>query len=80
MEMNYIEYLKYVEHVLNEKTIGEYARQMKAFGKFKESKDGLWEPVPYSGYTVITPAFRSPSIWEEACEYLPRCLRDKFEA
>ncbi|KLU66628.1 hypothetical protein DEAC_c12940 [Desulfosporosinus acididurans] len=57
MEMNYTEYLEYVEMVLAEKAIREYARQMKTLGKFKESTEGLWEPVPYSGYTLITPTY-----------------------
>lgn len=29
---------------------------------------------------LLVAAFRSPLIWEEALEYLPQCLRDKFEA
>lgn len=29
---------------------------------------------------LLVAAFHSPSIWEEAFEYLPQCLRDKFEA
>ncbi|EGW40084.1 hypothetical protein [Desulfosporosinus sp. OT] len=56
-EMNYEEYLKYVENVLKEETIEESATQLKTLGKFQESSDGLWEPVPYSGYTLITPTF-----------------------
>ncbi|EGW40079.1 inositol monophosphatase family protein [Desulfosporosinus sp. OT] len=29
---------------------------------------------------LLVAAFRSPLIWEEAFEYLPQCLRDKFRA
>jgi len=59
MEMNYVDYLKHVENVLEEATIREFASQLKTFGKFRESRDGLWEPVPYSGYTLITPTFQA---------------------
>lgn len=57
MEMNYVDYLKQVDNVLKEETIKKFARQIKTLGKFQESRDGLWEPVPYSGYTLITPTF-----------------------
>lgn len=57
MEMNYVDYLKHVENVLKKETIREFASQLKTLGKFQESSDGLWEPVPYSGYTLITPTF-----------------------
>jgi len=55
MEMNYVDYQKHVENVLKEESIGEFANQLKIFGKFQESNDGSWEPVPYSGYTLMTP-------------------------
>jgi len=55
MEMNYVDYLKHVENVLKEETIRKCVSQMKTVGKFQESSDGLWEPVQYSGYTLITP-------------------------
>lgn len=58
MEMEYVDYLRYVEKVLEEEAIREFASQLKTFGRFKESSDGFWEPVPYSGYTLITPTFQ----------------------
>ncbi|MDR3599257.1 MAG: hypothetical protein P4L49_02025 [Desulfosporosinus sp.] len=57
MEMNCGDYLKQVENELRAETIRESANQVKTLGKFQESSDGLWEPVPYSGYTLVTPTF-----------------------
>ena len=57
MEMDYVDYLKHVENILKEETIREFASQLETLGMFQESCDGLWEPVQYSGYTLITPTF-----------------------
>lgn len=61
MEMDYVDYLKHVENELKEETIEKFASQLKTLGKFQESNDGLWEPVPYSGYSLMTPTFLDDS-------------------
>jgi len=57
MEKNFVEYLSQVDIALKAETIKEFVSQLKTFGKFQESNDGLWDPLPYSGYTLITPTF-----------------------
>lgn len=57
MKISYADYVKQVEHLLKENTIRGIANQVKTLGKFKKSNVGVWEPIQYEGYTLITPTF-----------------------
>jgi hypothetical protein len=59
MEISYPDYIKKVEHILKEETLKEIALKVKTLGKFKKSATDQWEPVPYAGYTMITPTLGS---------------------
>ena len=55
MEMSFAEYMMYINDMLKEDAIREAVNSLKPLGKFTMSDKGLWEPVHYAGYTLITP-------------------------
>jgi len=54
MELNYSDYMKYIDTLLQEETIRKIVREVNTFGKFTKSDDGGWQPAHYAGYTCIT--------------------------
>lgn len=57
LEMNYKNYIKFVEDIIGADTIRYIAGQVRALGKFQISNSGQWEPFSHAGYTIITPPF-----------------------
>ncbi|ATW26645.1 hypothetical protein [Candidatus Formimonas warabiya] len=57
MEMNYEDYCRHADQMVEEKFICTAAGELGPLGKFHKREDGAWEPVPYAGYSIITPTF-----------------------
>ncbi|MDR3590651.1 MAG: hypothetical protein P4N41_13445 [Negativicutes bacterium] len=55
MELNFQDYQEYAAKILEEEAIREIASQVRPLGKFRKNGTGSWEPVPYAGYTIVTP-------------------------
>lgn len=56
MEMNYRDYTRHADELLQDGIICKAVDKLEPLGKFVMKGIGCWEPVYYPGFTLITPA------------------------
>ncbi len=55
MEMNYTDYIVYVNKLLLDGSVRKAVDKLEPLGKFEMRGIGQWEPIYYPGFTLITP-------------------------